>query len=199
MSDKENDTTSFYPTGIDNISQSYLEALSVKADAATALSGEMWQLNKPGPFLDEDGRIALRSFVYKDVTLLAFLLEETSDSFMVLLPAHLSKDDKGVKATQIIATAMGRLLKSSVSLMYMPSPVQMLYYLSVMREQFKTCPGYFNGTRIGQIDGLVGILKTSLGVKEKGKPKAEVKTEAAADLSKDGFSIPDHMIPRIQH
>lgn len=206
MSDKENqspDATSpsFYPPEVDNVSQDKVPFVETVDDVFWA---DQYQLNQRGPFLDPEGRVAIRAFSHKDVVLLGFLIEETDDSFMVLLPAHLARDEMGVKATQVIPSPMARLLKTSINLMYMPTPVQLLYYLSLVKIQFPTCPGYFTKDRIGHIDNIVDILKLDLGVHKTTTLDGQTKTTKLADKSgsnipEDTFSIPDHMIPRIQH
>ena len=127
MSDqKQNDTPSFYPSSIDNSDES-TPAETRENEAHTLFLKELYHLSNPGPFLDNEGRVALRGFTYKDVTLFGFLIEETSDAFLVLLPASLARDDGGVKATQVIASPLARLMKSSVGIMCLPTPVQTLY------------------------------------------------------------------------
>lgn len=153
---------------------------------------EISQLNDRGPFIGEEGRIALRAFSYKDVTLFGFLVEETSDAFMVMLPASLARDDAGVKATQVIASPIARLMKSSVGIMSLPTPVQTLYYLSLTLKQHSTCPGYFTTTRTRQVTNLVGLLKIALGVEA-------TPSKPASATPKPTFQVPDSLVPRVTH
>lgn len=195
MSDQNKDnTSSFYPAGIDNseISEKPIPT------AEEIFLREISHLNDPGPFLSDEGRIALRAFSHKDLTLFGFLVEETPDAFMVLLPASLARDEGGVKATQIIASPLARLMKSSVGIMSLPTPVQTLYYLSLMTKQMKTCPGFFTQTRISQITSLIELLKMALEVSESSDKKpTKVKPEGAHIT--DTFQVPDELIPRITH
>lgn len=189
----QHDTSSFYPSGNDNSAD-----VKSRPTPEEIFLREIHHLNDPGPFLSDEKRIALRAFAYKDVTLFGFLIEETREAFMVLLPASLSRDESGVKATQVIASPIARLMKNSVGIMSLPTPVQTLYYLSLILKQVKTCPGYFTSARILQITNLIGILKIGLGVSEPIEQKSDkVKSES---LSKtDSFQVPDELIPRITH
>jgi hypothetical protein len=198
MSDQnQNDPSSFYPTGIDN-SEVPSPAEEKENQAHTLFIKELYHLTHPGPFLDNEGRIALRGFSYKEVTLFGFLIEETTDAFLVLLPASLAKDEEGVKATQVIASPLARMLKSNVGIVSLPTPVQTLYYLSLIHKQLNTCPGYFTKARIRQIDNLISILKIALGV-TKSVPGTESKKETTVKPIGDTFRVPDQMIPRTTH
>jgi hypothetical protein len=193
MSDQIDNPSSFYPPSIDNSEPVDKESPSPE----TLFLREISHLTDPGPFMDEEGRIALRAFAYKDVTLFGFLVEETSEAFMVLLPASLSRDEDGVKATQVIASPLAKLMKTSVGILSLPTPVQTLYYLSLILKQVPTCPGYFTAPRVRHITNLVGLLKIALGV-AKTEP-SDGKSKPKSGGSKDTFQVPDHMIPRVQH
>lgn len=197
MSDHNKDNaSSFYPP--DSNSSDEPPSGSVRSPEDIFLR-EIYHLNDPGPFMGDEGRIALRAFAYKDVTLFGFLVEETHEAFMVLLPASLSRDDDGVKATQVIASPLARLMKSSVGIMSLPTPVQTLYYLSLTLKQLTTCPGYFTVARIQQITNLVGMLKIAMNVSETVPLNDGVKPKVEAAMKKDTFQVPDSLIPRITH
>lgn len=159
---------------------------------------EIFQLCDPGPFMADEGRISLRAFSHKDVTLFGFLVEETHEAFMVLLPASLSRDEDGVKATQVIASPLARLMKTSVGIVSLPTPVQTLYYLSLILKQLQTCPGYFTTTRVRHITNLIGLLKIALGVDEKTATGGTAKSKTSPTV-KDTFQVPDSLLPRLTH
>ena len=194
MSDQnKNDTPSFYPADIDNS-----QTDSPEEEAHRLFIKELYHLTHPGPFLDVEGRVALRGFAYKDLTLFGFLIEETTDAFMVLFPASLAKDEEGVKATQAIASPLARLMKSSTGIVSLPTPVQTLYYLTLIRKQLDSCPGYFTKARIRQVENLISVLKIALGV-SKTAPSDTAKKDAVTKPTSDAFRIPDSLIPRIEH
>jgi hypothetical protein len=198
MSEHNKDNaSSFYIPSLDEVVEYVKDRPTSSAE--DIFLREIYHLNDPGPFFGEEGRIALRAFAYKDVTLFGFLVEETREAFMVLLPASLSRDEEGVKATQIIASPLAKLMKSSVGIMSLPTPVQTLYYLSLSLKQFGTCPGYFTEVRIQQITNLVGMLKIAMSVSETVPLNDGAKPKAEAIPKKDTFQVPDSLIPRITH
>ena len=194
MSDQKiDDSSSFYPSGIDN-SESSLTAEDI-------FLKEIYHLTSPGPFMDDEGRIALRGFSYKDLTLFGFLVEETSDAFLVMYPASLARDDEGVKATQAIASPLAKIMKTSVGIMSLPTPVQTLYYLSLVLPKLAGSPGYFTQARVRQVTSIIELLKIALGVnKVENKTDLQNVRPGGSKLpAEDTFRVPDHLIPRIAH
>lgn len=198
MSDhNKDDASSFYYPSPEEIARYTAERETPTAEEV--FLRQISHLNETGPFLGEEGRIALRAFSYKEVTLFGFLIEETHEAFMVLLPASLSRDEAGVKATQIIASPLARLMKTSVGIMSLPTPVQTLYYLSLSLKQFVTCPGYFTTARTQQVTNLIEMLKMALDVSETGTTLTSSKAKQENAIPRDTFQVPDSLIPRITH
>jgi hypothetical protein len=114
--------------------------------------------------LDTDS-LAIRAFALSGGrNLLAFMLKETGDSFLVAFPAVLVGNTKGEVSTELATTVpVVRLYKSSIILSYIPKPLHILYYLTGILEDLDSYPGYFNERRLNNAVKLATLLKDTLG------------------------------------
>lgn len=162
-------------------------------------------LKAKGPFVNEDGRIALRAFLFSDSVYVGYLIEESDDSFYVLFMASLEKDISGMVSLNYPSTSsITRLLKSTGPMIAMPTPSQVLYYLSLTQARMEECPGYFTEVRRDFINNLIEILKKELKIVRVESNASELVRSAGNEPSKEKASdgkiiIPDLLMSKLVH
>lgn len=134
------------------------EALFIGEYNALALSGVLMRENA----------ITVRMFqsITGEMTI-AFAFAELKDSFILGFPAQIvsySVDDIRVKI--LAPVALVRKYKNNIEFSYIPPPKLMMAYLTSTRPLLKAVPGFFNSTRLSQIDTLNTVLKEAIGVNE---------------------------------
>jgi hypothetical protein len=134
-------------------------------------------------------------------TIVAYLLQESTDGFIVALPATLSGNTSGdVRADFISPTPIVKFFKGGTPMMAIPTPSIFYHYLKLSKERFDALPGYFNAERQNQVSMVIEQLKLTHGldklhdiVKEAtgGSARPTNKTnEEAEDVSdKNSFSV----------
>lgn len=155
----------------------------------SVLFSEITALLSPGPFLDSVGRVAPRMFRVDSVNYLGYLIEETDDSFIVALLVRLEKnqDSQQVTATPPVSGSVTRILKASVAMVGRPSPVQILYFLSLSEPRFGEIPDYFTKARQDHIRFLIKSLEAQLNVSKlptppTGKRRVDGKIRVSEDM-----------------
>lgn len=113
--------------------------------------------------LIKKGTISIRMFsVNTGATVVAFIFGETTDSFMVGLPAMLIVTGEGISAKMVSPTPIVRMLKNSISMVAMPTQKYLFSYLSVCRNQMDKIPGYFDIERKTQVESLLTMMQNNL-------------------------------------
>jgi len=164
-------------------------------------------LGASGPFLNPDGRIALRAFILPTSTYIGYLIEESADSFYILFLSSFEKDaTRMVSLVSPTASTITRLLKTSGCMVAMPTPPQVLYYLSLTEARFSEAPSYFTEQRKTFISNLISMLKTELKVvRVKSNTTEESPTFVSAEKTgkvrgDDGkIVVPDLLMSKLVH
>lgn len=179
---QEEPTPSFYPN------EDYKSVLPEETGAPYDPNGllrAISTLGHPGPFLDEGGRIAVRCFRIDSVVHLAFLIEETHDSFYVVFPSVLNRDGSGmISAMSPLSSAVVRLLKTANMMIGMPSPSQVLYFLSLSEHRFEELPSFFTAQRKSHITNLISLIRSQLKV-VRIDSQGETPQSESQDVSKE--------------
>lgn len=134
----------------------------------------------------KEGVVSTRAFtLYDGKTIVAFLIRELEDSFVLVLPVILMNDREGNVLTGFLnqQSSMFRLYKNSIISSYVPSIKQLLCFLMTAESRFSTLPGYFDRNRVDQIRYMVKVLRkeveTELGeVKVIAKSNPEQRSES---------------------
>lgn len=171
------------------------------------LQREIGLLCATGPFVDNEGRVAVRAFKLSSETLLGYLIEELPDSFLIVFPAVLSKneDSELVSAVHPLSSPTCRLFKSKVTLMGMPTPTQVLYYLSLTDTRFDELPDYFTIHRKTNVAALIAMIKDQLNIVrvESNADNTGKVLKAPSQKTKPSYEmsnlLPDSMASKLKH
>lgn len=185
---EEEGAPSFY---VPEITTTSSEEVPVK----DSLLAEMDSLTAKGPFIDESGKIAVRVFRYKDKAIVAYLLEEKEDSFIVACPSILREEveRKSVIAVSTTSSALSRIMKYGIESVSLPTPLYLFYFLVGTRDRFSEAPSYFTQKRSSNVDNIMTMLKSMLGV-----DKVVTATDAKEKKKESPrFPMPD--VSRLKH
>lgn len=144
-----------------------------------AFISEMAALNQKGVIIRK-GAVSVRMFsMGGGKTIVAYLLQETDDGFIVALPTCLvSNTETGVVTAEFIApSAMVKLFKTGSYLMALPTPTIFYHYLNLTKDRFSSIPGFFNQERRNQVDALLTQLKNTNEIKGTSGEKIDTSTE----------------------
>lgn len=110
--------------------------------------------------------VNIRQFtLHTSSSILAFLVKELPDSFLVVLPSYLRATPAGEITTHLVTTpALCRFMKSSVLMTTMAEGLPLMYYLDFVEKHISKCPGYFDESRISKIDGVLKALRKELNL-----------------------------------
>lgn len=136
-------------------------------------------LSKSGILLRKD-TISIRAFLLEDnTTVCAYLLSETEDSFVILMPSLVGAAGSDVACDPITRVPMVRLLKNQVKMVTMPPNKFLYYYLLGTKDRRAEVPGYFTPGRTQQADSVIEVIYNV----EKGLPSSEeVKVSPKSEI-----------------
>lgn len=154
------------------------------------------------------GAVSVRMFSLGGTkTAVAYLLQESTDGYIVALPAVLYSNSAGEVSVDYIAPVpMVKFLKSGTPMIALPTPTMFYHYLKLTRERFGTLPGFFNTERKSQVDALIVQIKETFNVKEKlsfngQSPSSEEPSATPTPnfLPEDTFFIDDSKTNKYRH
>lgn len=112
------------------------------------------------PSLLKKGAITVRMFSMKDkTTIVSLVFKELDDSFILGLPAVVGQINNKIEARPISLSAINRMFKSDISMMAVPLPKFLYFYLIMLKDKKEDLPGYFDVDRSTQIDVLIAMLR----------------------------------------
>jgi hypothetical protein len=132
-----------------------------------AFISEMAALNLKGVVIRK-GVVSVRMFsLGGGKTVVAYLLQETDDGFIVALPVCLNSNPQTneVTAEFISPTTMLKLFKTGSYLLALPTPTIFYHYLNLTKDRFGSLPGFFNEERKAQVDTVLSQLKITYDIK----------------------------------
>jgi hypothetical protein len=119
---------------------------------------ELSQLIKAFPSGDvKDGLLGIRMFtLITGGMILAIVVSELADSFIVVLPFSFSAEEDGVvMMKRTSSSALCRLYKNTIGVVAVPRSDIHRPYLKVIKRDMKELPGFFNEVRRAQVDSLI--------------------------------------------
>lgn len=128
---------------------------------------EFMSLAEIGVFIKKDS-VCVRAFsLTNSTTVLAYVLAEMNDFFMLAFPSTVFTDRLGrVEVKQISVVPMIKMYKNMVNIAVLP-PAQVMYqYLYGTRDKLSSFRGYFNNNRASQVSGLIEALKIEYDYKD---------------------------------
>lgn len=173
------DTDSGKPTS----SQESEDSMQFASPEEKAFINEFIALSQTGILIKKNS-IHVRAFSMEGhATVLAYVLAELNDSYIVLMPSTVSSSASGlVKCNPMTVVNMVKLHKSKISVTAIPPTQYLYYYLVSTKNRFSSMKGYFNSNRCNQVDALISSMEQEYGyekqkispIQELSKPKTDI-------------------------
>jgi hypothetical protein len=111
--------------------------------------------------LIKKGALTIRMFSMKDkTTIVSLVFKELEDSFITGLPAVIGQIDNKIEARLVSLSSINRMFKNDVTMMAMPLPKFLYFYLIMLKSKVDELPGYLDQERRSQIDILISMLQS---------------------------------------
>lgn len=113
-------------------------------------------------------------------SILAYLVKELPDSFLLVLPTSLHSSGGEISASLVTSPPLCRFMKGNTMMTTIASDLPLLYYLLSTEEHFKLCPGFFTEKRILKIKMVIQEMRNRLGGVTLSSPKKETPSPESA-------------------
>lgn len=137
---------------------------------------------------DESSKVAPRYSSVEGKDVLFLLLKETDDSFVAMMPMEIMYMNESPVLRDITPGNIGRIMKSSVSILSRPSHKDLVWYLFSVAQKFDSEPEFFTEQRRSNVLALISILAEQQGLPDLTKHKVtEGKSGSVMyEISSDG-------------